>query len=255
MQTCNGVSVCAPDAGGYTGEFNLGPAGTYSWNGPNRYIRFNTNGGANDLLSYGAALVMNWSGSQNVEYFGSTGRNTMFVNGYLSLGGGSFDVGPSPDRRLQIHAGTSQTSNLQEWLNGSNTVVAAVNQAGVVKAMEIVVTNTPWADYVFEAGYRLRSLAEVSRYIDENHRLPDVQSAAEVREKGASVGETQAKLLAKIEELTLYLVEADRRTQELQNRISRLEVIGAEEAIPNTPTDSRQAKLAAHDGAAKEPKK
>ena len=101
---------------------------------------------------------------------------------------------------------------------------------GTVGAQEFIVTNTGWSDYVFQPGYRLRPLREVAAYIQANHHLPDIPSETDVKEKGVSVGEIQAKLLAKIEELTLHMIQADerndrleRQNQELRDRIARLE--------------------------------
>ena len=94
---------------------------------------------------------------------------------------------------------------------------------GTVGAEEFIVTNTGWSDYVFQPGYRLRSLSEVSSYIQANHHLPDIPSEAEVKEKGVSVGAMQAKLLAKVEELTLHMIQQEQQNQELRDRIARLE--------------------------------
>jgi hypothetical protein len=100
---------------------------------------------------------------------------------------------------------------------------------GAVRANEVIV-DTGWSDYVFDPGYRLEPLSEVAAYVKENHHLPDIPSAQEVAEKGVSVGEMQSKLLAKIEELTLRVIETDRLTRltqaenrELRRRIARLE--------------------------------
>jgi hypothetical protein len=71
-----------------------------------------------------------------------------------------------------------------------------------------------------------RPLAEVASYIKEHHHLPEIPSEAEVKEKGVGVGDMQAKLLAKIEELTLHLIQADEKNLELQERIGRLETRG-----------------------------
>jgi hypothetical protein len=64
-----------------------------------------------------------------------------------------------------------------------------------------------WADYVFAKSYKLRPLKEVERYIKENSHLPGVPSASEVAKNGVNVAEIEAKLLEKIEELTLYMIE------------------------------------------------
>ena len=91
-------------------------------------------------------------------------------------------------------------------------------------------TSAAWSDYVFRPGYRLRPLREVGQYIQENGHLPGIPTEAEVKEKGVSVGDMQAKLLAKVEELTLHMIRADeqnsrleQQNQELLERLARLE--------------------------------
>ena len=93
--------------------------------------------------------------------------------------------------------------------------------AGGIQAYEVLV-NTGWSDYVFEPGYRLAPLSEVADYIDANGHLPEIPSAKEVKEKGVSLGEMQAKLLAKIEELTLHMIEAEKENAELRKQVQEL---------------------------------
>jgi hypothetical protein len=112
---------------------------------------------------------------------------------------------------------------------------------GTVGAEEFIVTNTGWSDYVFRPGYRLRPLSEVGAYIRANHHLPGIPSEAEVKEKGVSVGEMQSKLLAKVEELTLHMIQAEERNnrleqqnEELRDRIGRLEKGATTSPAPTT---------------------
>jgi hypothetical protein len=84
-------------------------------------------------------------------------------------------------------------------------------------------------------------LREIGAYIQANHHLPDIPSASEVKEKGVSVGEMQSKLLAKVEELTLHMIQAEERNnrlegqnQELRDRLARLEKGAATSATPTT---------------------
>lgn len=101
---------------------------------------------------------------------------------------------------------------------------------GTIGTKEVVVTNTGWSDYVFRPNYRLQPLSEVKSYIQANHHLPDIPSESEVKEKGVSLGDMQSKLLAKIEELTLHMIQAEERNSRLEQqnqalceRIARLE--------------------------------
>ena len=103
---------------------------------------------------------------------------------------------------------------------------------GTVGAEEFIVTNSGWSDYVFRPGYRLRPLSEVGAYIQANHHLPDIPSEAEVKEKGVSMGEMQSKLLGKVEELTLHMIQQEKENQELRQRIARLEQYAAAGTTP-----------------------
>ena len=87
---------------------------------------------------------------------------------------------------------------------------------GILYAKEIKVTLTNWPDFVFSNGFRLLSLAETESYIKENGHLPGVPSAAEVEEKGMSVGEMNKVLLQKVEELTLHVIELQKQIDELK---------------------------------------
>lgn len=79
-----------------------------------------------------------------------------------------------------------------------------------------------WADYVFEEDYPLLSLKDVERHINEKGHLPNVPSAEEVVQSGIDVAKMDSKLLEKIEELTLYLIEQDKRLEKQENRIEEL---------------------------------
>jgi len=87
---------------------------------------------------------------------------------------------------------------------------------GTLGAKEVIVTNTGWPDYVFQPRYRLRPLSEVKTYIQANHHLPDIPSEAETKARGVSVGEMQSKLLEKIEELTLHMIAAEEKSEQLR---------------------------------------
>ena len=94
---------------------------------------------------------------------------------------------------------------------------------GTIGAREIKVEATGWSDFVFEKDYKLKSLEEVETHITEKGHLPEVPSEAEVRENGINLGEMDAKLLQKIEELTLYLIEQNKEIQALKAKNVELE--------------------------------
>ncbi len=95
---------------------------------------------------------------------------------------------------------------------------------GKIGAREVNVTATnPFPDYVFENTYKLRSLAEVEKYVQQNRHLPEIPSAAEVEKNGINLGEMDALLLKKIEELTLYVIEQNKQLQELKTKNQALQ--------------------------------
>jgi hypothetical protein len=78
---------------------------------------------------------------------------------------------------------------------------------GTIKTKEVNVTASGWPDYVFKSDYNLMPLSEVEGFIRQNGHLPNIPNEAEVMANGVNLGEINAKLLEKVEELTLYLIE------------------------------------------------
>ncbi|MEM7036509.1 MAG: hypothetical protein AAF570_05965 [Bacteroidota bacterium] len=87
---------------------------------------------------------------------------------------------------------------------------------GRVEAKEIKVATDIWCDYVFEDDYPLRKPEELKAYIDENGHLPGIPAAEEVMANGVEVGEMQTKLLEKVEELTLYMLQQNAELKALK---------------------------------------
>ncbi|TKC56603.1 hypothetical protein FBD94_23100 [Pedobacter hiemivivus] len=126
----------------------------------------------------------------------------------------------------QAYSGAYTTITLNP--NGGNVGIGtndpkdyrlAVN--GKIRAQEIKVEASPWPDYVFTNSYSLPTLQETEKHIKENGHLPGIPSAAEVKANGIDLGEMNAKLLQKIEELTLHLIELKKQSElrdEKQNK-------------------------------------
>jgi len=94
---------------------------------------------------------------------------------------------------------------------------------GKVVCKEIEVTLTGLPDYVFASDYKLRSLYDVENFINLNKHLPDVPSATEVETNGLNLGNMNATLLQKVEELTLYMIDLKKENDALKTRVSNLE--------------------------------
>ncbi len=93
---------------------------------------------------------------------------------------------------------------------------------GAVKATSFISATTTYADFVFAPDYRLPSLSEVEAHIQAHGHLPGVPSEAEVRRDGIDLAAMQVKLLQKIEELTLHLIEQRKLLESQQTEIDRL---------------------------------
>ncbi len=119
-----------------------------------------------------------------------------------------------------IGIGLSGTSEIGNFATNYNDAKLYVN--GGIMATELwVKLLTEWSDFVFADNYKLRPLHEVESYIKEHKHLPDIPSAGEVAEEGINVGQMDAKLLQKIEELTLYVIKQQKQIDEQQKLIIR----------------------------------
>ncbi|MCA0382835.1 MAG: hypothetical protein LCH58_11775 [Bacteroidetes bacterium] len=125
------------------------------------------------------------------------------------------------------------TPNAKFHVNGSQLIgnnssrIATGYQLSVdgrIMAEEVTVQNsTTWPDYVFDEAYKLMPLAEVEQNILKNKHLPNIPSAAEVKQNGIVLGEMNRKLMEKVEELTLYIIELNKKNEVLAQKVQALE--------------------------------
>ncbi len=93
---------------------------------------------------------------------------------------------------------------------------------GTIRAREIKV-DLNGADFVFEKDYRLMPLDELEKFVKEQKHLPEVAPAKEMKENGTDLGDLNSKLLQKVEEMTLYIIEQNKELQVLKEKIAKLE--------------------------------
>ncbi len=114
----------------------------------------------------------------------------------------------------------SNTGNVGIGTRNPGSWKLAVN--GQIRAKEVKV-ETNWSDFVFEKDYDLPTLTEVEHHIKQKGHLQDIPSAKDVEKNGIFLGEMDAKLLQKIEELTLYTIQQQKEIQQLQQQNARIE--------------------------------
>ena len=116
--------------------------------------------------------------------------------------------------------------------DNGNVIIGKTSQAnstylfdvnGKARANEIVV-NTTGADFVFEPDYKLPELAELAKFVKTNKHLPEIPTAKQMVENGVNLGELNIKLLQKVEELTLHLIEKEKQLNKQNIKVTTLEM-------------------------------
>lgn len=201
--------------------------------------RNNTTGSQNVYLGSfsgwsGTSATRNTAIGHEAGFNTTTGGNNVFL-GYRA---GRSNVLGSSNVFIGHEAGFNETGSNKLYIDNSNTANPLVygnfssNQLGVntsdipvgytlavkgkiiTEELKIRLYST-WPDYVFTKDYNLMPLKEVEQFIQKNGHLPNIPSAAEVAESGFETGEMNAKLLEKIEELTLHMIELEKKVDQL----------------------------------------
>ena len=231
--------------GNGSGSFNTG-IGTNA-------LKTNTFG--NNNVGIGTnALTSNATGNSNIG-IGTDALNASIGNNNVGIGDGAGKLNTGSNNLfLGYQAGFNETGNSKLYLANTNTTepliygdfsakylavgeVAAADRAAAVsggyrllvkggmmteKIKVAVAGSIDWADYVFEDNYKMLSLENVEKFIKENKHLPNVPSTTEVLSNGIDVAKTDAKLLEKIEELTLYMIEMNKEIKILKQQNKEL---------------------------------
>jgi len=212
-----------------TQDVLIAPSGNVAIGGTGSTYRLSIDSAANSytMRAHAAgdfilALAGDGLSGANVDLFSIRNNNTNVVH-LNTVNGARMALGVSTSSA----AGTI-AENLT-ILSSGNVGIGTTNPTqklsvnGTIRAKEVVVETSGWSDYVFAENYVLQPLAEVEAQIKQEKHLPGIPSAQQVAESGIGLGEMQAKLLSKIEELTLHMIELEKENQSLKKRVSSLE--------------------------------
>ena len=136
---------------------------------------------------------------------------------------GHYDGSLQNDMRINSKGKVIIGNGLIATNNTPNNYLLYVEKGILTEKLKVANSTDPmnWADFVFNEDYQLRPLTEVEHYIKANKHLPEIPTANDVAQNGIDVAEMDAKLLQKIEELTLYVIQQQKEINELKARASK----------------------------------
>ncbi len=188
------------------------------------YYRRMVSSGSATAYSNTVAITVNSSGGAVTSVNGLTGAVSLglAISGYtLSISGGNSVTLPSSGGSSQWTTnsnGSIQFSAGNVGIGSSTSGIARnllVN--GNIYAKEILVSTTISApDYVFEKGYRVLPLDELNQYLETHKHLPEIPSAKEMETDGVELSKMNLLLLKKVEEMTLYIIQLEKRVKDLE---------------------------------------
>lgn len=152
-----------------------------------------------------------------IRFMQNTGPGT-FVQNMVVTADGEVGIGvAAPEATLHVNG----TFIIKSQTTGNNEF--EVTETGTVHCRVVEVDAGTIPDYVFASDYNLLSLSELDDFIQKNHHLPGIPSEQAYKEKGRiDVGELQLKSLEKIEELTLYMIELEKKMKRMEKELEGL---------------------------------
>ena len=165
------------------------------------------------VVAYSKLALQTWNGSS---------WNNVLMDGLGNVGIGT----TTPAANLDVN-GTTYSRKLFVGTPDANTItnmgannLLAVNGTAVFVRAKVALYGSAWPDYVFEPTYQMPKLDSLEKFIKSNSHLPGIPNAGDVKKNGIDLGENQAALLKKIEELTLFTIEMNKQSKELRNTIN-----------------------------------
>ncbi|KEO71615.1 hypothetical protein [Anditalea andensis] len=188
-----------------------------------------------DIYSHGThqTAILGRGNDLNFRLVSSQDRTSNAQNAIVGEFGIDYDV--IKNTAIRFHRGWTITGGFISFTTNNNNErmrittegnvgIGSTNPSnklevnGTVRAKEIKVEANNWPDYVFDPGYELLDLKTTAAYIEKHRHLPGIPSEQEVRESGIYLGEMNALLLKKIEELTLHIINLQNQVDNLTNK-------------------------------------
>ena len=139
------------------------------------------------------------------------------ANNYLVLqpSWGNTGIGTyTPNAKFHLNGAQLIGNNSQRIATGYELSV----DGDVIAESFVTQNSTSWPDYVFEDNYHLMPLSDLEKSIRKNKHLPNVPSAADIEKNGINLGQMSSALLEKVEELTLYIIQLEKRLKALEEK-------------------------------------
>jgi len=175
---------------------------------------------------YGGRFVFQRNDSQEpqvsiVEFGGATGNNH-----YFRLFDEFNNDYPVTEFNTRGTSFIGTKLKIGFWGNEGSYMLAVGGKVAAKEEVRVFLNNVfNFPDYVFEANYKLPKLSDIEAYVKENKHLPDVPSAKEVEKEGMSLNEMNIILLKKVEELTLYTIDQEKRIKALEAENAQLKAL------------------------------
>jgi hypothetical protein len=226
--------------GGLVGIGIQSPSAMLHVNGPGGQVNIGNSPTSGDMIVQASTGGRNTGTGAQLEFVipaNTDGSNLWGQARIITVAGNTSTGNASGKMIFGTRRYFNKYSTGQQWYYGDDLTIDADGEVGIgttnpdqkltvkgtIHTEEVKVDLTvPWPDYVFEKEYDLLSLSDLERFIDQYKHLPEVPSAKTVAAEGLNLKEMNLLLLKKVEELTLHLIDQNKKIGDQQKQIDTL---------------------------------